>query len=206
MKNTKGYPSRQEAEAILQWAGDLNPGKWISHSRVAARAAETIASAARFDLDKAYVLGLLHDIGRFEGVRGLHHVIAGYELMKSKGNTDSARICLTHSFPVQHFFAYSGKNLDCTEQEIQQIKNFLEHTTYDEYDRLIQLCDALSLPEGITILDSRLIDVALRHGFNDYTIQKWESIFQLKSYFDGLSQTNLYTLFREEIQKSIFGE
>lgn len=199
-----GYPSRREAGAMLRWAGEQNPGRWVDHSMNAARVAETVASAAGLDADKAYALGLLHDVGRFEGVRDLHHVIAGYELMTGKGYDVSARICLTHSFPYKHLGAYSGKNFDCSERELAQIERFLERAEYDDYDKLIQLCDAMSLPSGVTIVDARLMDVAMRHGFNDYTIRKWQSIFDIKSHFDGLCHGNIYALFREEIEESVF--
>lgn len=37
------YPSRNEAEKLLQEAEALNPGPWGNHSRVAAHCAEKIA-------------------------------------------------------------------------------------------------------------------------------------------------------------------
>lgn len=80
MNRVKKYPSRAEAEGLVKWASDLNPGQWVQHCETAATAAERIAVACKMDADKAYVCGLLHDIGRFEGVRALHHAIAGYTL------------------------------------------------------------------------------------------------------------------------------
>ena len=50
------------------------------------------------DAEKAYVLGLLHDIGRKFGVRHLGHVSDGYRFMMSLGYDEAAKICLTHSF------------------------------------------------------------------------------------------------------------
>lgn len=60
--------------------------------------------------------------------------------------------------------------------------------------RLIQLCDALSLPAGVVSMESRLIDVALRHGFNDYTAEKWKAFYRLKAYFDCKMGGNIYTI------------
>ncbi len=91
-------PSKEEAESLLLWAHDQNPGPWLNHSKVVARAAETIAKKCSLDSHRAYISGLLHDIGRYEGPRGLHHVYAGYELVKSKGYDKLAEICLSHSF------------------------------------------------------------------------------------------------------------
>ena len=58
------YPDRKTAEALLTEAEPHNPGPWGDHSRTAAHCAEAIAAACGLDADKAYVLGLLHDIGR----------------------------------------------------------------------------------------------------------------------------------------------
>ncbi|MCL1830716.1 MAG: HD domain-containing protein [Oscillospiraceae bacterium] len=94
-------PTKEEAVQILIWAEEYNPGAWISHCRVVARVAETIALNYDFDAHKAYVFGLLHDIGRYEGIRELHHIYAGYELMQNKGYDQVAKICLSHSVPYQ---------------------------------------------------------------------------------------------------------
>jgi HD superfamily phosphohydrolase YqeK len=48
-----------------------NPGPWGNHSRTAAHCAEKIAKYSGMDSEKAYVLGLLHDIGRKFGKRHL---------------------------------------------------------------------------------------------------------------------------------------
>ncbi len=194
------YPSPQEAEAILAVASQQNPGPWVEHSQVVGRAAKTIAAACKLDENIAYVLGLLHDIGRYEGVRGLHHAVAGHALLLKKGYTHNARICLTHSFPIKNIAAYMGKN-DCSAEESKLIVSTLENAEYDDYDRLVQLCDALCLPQGVTLLEVRLMDVARRHGLNEYTLQKWDAFFALKDYFDKECKTNIYSLFHEEICK-----
>ena len=109
-----GLPSRADAEAILLWAYGQNPGPWADHCRVVARIAKTIAKESGLDTNRAYVSGLLHDIGRYEGVMGLRHIYAGYEMMMRKGYDLIAEICLSHSFPYQDIGAYSGGDLDCS--------------------------------------------------------------------------------------------
>ncbi len=197
-------PSRQDAEALLQWANEQNPGPWAEHSRVVARVAETIARRCDLNGDGIYVLGLLHDIGRFEGIRDMHHIIAGYNLMMEKGYPQVARICLTHSFPYKNIGAYSGKSFDCSSEEIALVHSTLSSVDYDSYDSLIQLGDSLSLPQGVCLLDVRLMDVVRRHGFNDYTLKKWDSIFALKNLFDELCQCNIYDLFHDEVRDVSF--
>lgn len=197
-------PTREQAEAILQWAVRKNPGPWQQHSETAARAAERIAARCGMDADKAYVLGLLHDIGRYEGVRGLHHVIAGCELMQEKGFGGVARVCLNHSFPEPDSTTFNGKR-DCTPEEIEFLDESLAEMEYDDYDRLIQLCDALATAEGVTPIEPRLLDVAIRHGVGNRYQEKWRGFLGLKKYFDEKCGCNIYGLFREDIEKIIFG-
>lgn len=192
-------PSVAQAEKLLSEADKLNPGLWIEHNRTAGFCARSIAEKCEnLNPEYAYVLGLLHDIGRREGITDMKHIIDGYRFMKSMGYDDSARICLTHSFPYKSINSYNGKN-DCNEEETEFIQNFLENTEYDDYDRLIQLCDAISFPNGATLLEKRLVDVVMRRGFNDYTVQKWKAFFDLKEYFDNKTQTDIYKILNVSI-------
>ena len=196
---------REQAHKLLLWAHEQNPGPWLGHAQMAAKAGEALAAACGLNPEKAYIMGLLHDIGRYEGVRGMHHVIAGYELMMQKDEPEIARICLTHSFPVAELDAYTGPQ-DCSAQEIAFLKDTLTQIRMNKYDRLIQLCDALAMPNGISTIEERLFEGNLRHGFNAYTQRKWRAFIDLKKEFDVLCQTNIYRLFREEISARIFAE
>ena len=137
-------PTIIEAEKLLNEAEQRNPGAWIGHSKTAALCAKEIAEHCdNIDIDTAYVFGLLHDIGRREGVTDMRHIIDGYHFMTSLGYDECARICLTHSFPYKDIHSYNGQK-DCTAEETEFIKSFLDNIEYDDYDRLIQLCDALA--------------------------------------------------------------
>jgi hypothetical protein len=195
--------NKETAEELLKWAGNKNPGKWIEHSYNAAKAAEIIAEECSLDKNKAYILGLLHDIGRYEGVTNIRHVYAGYKLMTEKRHTDIAKICLTHSFPDKNIESFTGK-IDCTTEEMDFLKNELERAEYDDYDKLIQLCDVLGSAEGITLMEIRLVDVVRRYGFNENTISKGNAFFEIKEYFDKRCCKNIYELFKDEIIKNIF--
>ncbi|MFQ8833067.1 MAG: HDOD domain-containing protein [Ruthenibacterium lactatiformans] len=62
------FPDRKTALQELAKAEELNPGPWGQHSRNVAHAAELIAGRCdKMDSDKAFVCGLLHDIGRRTG-------------------------------------------------------------------------------------------------------------------------------------------
>ena len=88
---------------------------------------------------------------------------------------------------------YNGQN-DCSEEETTFIASFIDSVEYDDYDRLIQLCDAISFSNGPTYVEKRLVDVVLRRGFNDLTIPKWKAFLELRTYFDEKTGTDIYKL------------
>lgn len=192
----------QQANEQLQTAYQKNPGPWVEHSRSVAENARRIAEHTDcIDPDTAYTMGLLHDIGRAAGVSGIRHIFDGYDRMIALGQPTIARICLTHSFPLKNIHAFQG-SFDCSKQQLAFLQRFLDSCSYDNYDRLIQLCDALSLPSGACILEKRLVDVALRHGVNDLSLEKWRAFLQLKQHFDRLCRCNLYTLLPNVLENS----
>lgn len=201
-------PSKEEAKIMLEEAHTQNPGPWVDHSRTVARIAETIAKECGLDANRAFVSGLLHDIGRYEGVTDLRHIYAGYELMKSKGYDEIAQICLSHSFQSQEdigvYGLRNGSISDCTPVEIEFISSFIANTVFDDYDKLIQLGDAMGLAEGVCLIEVRLINVVRRYGFNDFTLKKWDAIFDIKAHFDKLCGKNIYDLFYDEIIDASF--
>ena len=185
-------PTRKEAEILLQEAELCNPGPWGEHSRIAAHCAEKIAEACGgMDTEKAYVLGLLHDIGRKFGIRHLGHVSDGYSYMLSLGYDEAARICLTHSFNNQRLDEYIGKN-DTSAEEFALIEKSLKEIVMDEYDKLIQLCDALAGSEYVLNIEERMLDVKSRYGF--YPQAKWDSNMNLKLYFEKKAGKDIYDI------------
>lgn len=175
------FPTRSEAEALLREAEACNPGPWGDHSRTAAHCAACIARRCGLDPDKAYVLGLLHDIGRRFGKRHLGHVADGYAYMTRLGWDEPARVCLSHSFQGRSLDDYVGRR-DTTPQETALLRRELERMEYDEYDRLIQLCDALAGAEGVLDVEVRMEDVRRRYGF--YPQSKWDANLALLHRFE----------------------
>lgn len=188
-----GYPERAEAEYLLTEAERCNPGPWGEHSRVAARCAEKIATAAGMDGEKAYVLGLLHDIGRKFGVKHLAHVLDGYRYLMDLGYPDAARICLTHSFCKPDLSVYIG-NFDISQAEQDIMQNLLNGMEFDDYDRLIQLCDCLAGAEGVVDMEARMADVKRRYGF--YHQDKWDTNMWMKGYFEKMAGQDIYKIVR----------
>ena len=190
-----GYPDRQEAHRLLAEAEICNPGPWGDHSRNVAMCAERIAEACGMNAEKAYVLGLLHDIGRKFGIKHLAHVWDGYHYMLSLGYSDAARICLTHSFNFPSLDGYIGKR-DIPEEQQQEIQSMLNELEYDDYDRLIQLCDSMAAAEGIVNMEERMLDVKRRYG--NYPQEKWDNNFALKAYFEEKAGKDIYEIVKNE--------
>ena len=183
-------PTREEAIALVRDGLACNPGPWGRHCLTAAHCAEKIASACGdMDSEKAYILGLLHDIGRKFGTRHLGHVSDGYTYMKSLGYDEAAKICLTHSFNNHTVDEYIGK-FDVSQEELTLIKTKLVETVYDEYDLLIQLCDSLAGADGVLDIEERMNDVKRRYG--SYPQDKWDSNIELMHYFEKRMNQNIY--------------
>ena len=157
------FPDRKTALQELAKAEELNPGPWGQHSRNVAHAAELIAGRCdKMDSDKAFVCGLLHDIGRRTGVAAVRHIIDGKK--------------------------------DISAAQYAFIRDFLNGLDYDDYDKLIILCDALADASGFCILEKRFIDTTRRYGIYPFSIDRWNKTYQYKEYFEALIGNSIYTL------------
>lgn len=186
-------PDIDTALQELETAGKLNPGPWTDHSRNVALAARLIARACGLDGDQAFVLGLLHDIGRRTGIAAVRHIIDGYDYTLSKGWDEAARVCLTHSFPLKDIETDIGKK-DITKEQYEFIKGYLDGIEYDDYDRLIILCDALGEAGGFCILEKRFVDTTRRYGVFPFTVARWNRTLEYKAHFEKIIGKSIYTL------------
>jgi len=123
----------------------------------------------------------------------MHHILDGYYFLKEKGFEDAARICITHSFPIKDVQSAAGK-WDCTNQKLAFVKEYLSNLEYGEYDRLIQLCDAIALPTGFSLIEKRLMDVALRRGVKEYSVLRWKVYLELKQDFEQIIGLPIYKI------------
>lgn len=192
-------PSRAVAEFLLDEGHALNPGPWKNHCYAVAKAAEKIAIAVnkaggKMNPDKAYMYGLLHDIGRRVGPTYMAHVIDGYNYLHNMGYDNAARLCITHSFNLQNIEDYIGK-VDVTDVQYNQIKQLLEEKPFDDYDRLIQLLDSTCGADGTQNLEERMGDVKKRYGY--YPQGKWDKNFELKEYFENLTGKDFYEMIKD---------
>ena len=185
-------PSREEAERILVEAEGCNPGPWGDHSRYTAMCAEHIAALCPdMDADKAYICGLLHDIGRKFGVKHFGHIYDGYRYMLELEYDEVARICLTHSFCIKRVQDYLG-NFDVTPEQQKVVEDALEAIEYDDYDLLIQLCDSMAGAEGVMKMEERMLDVKRRYG--GFPQDKWDRNMELKELFEEKMGKGIYEI------------
>ena len=178
------------AEKELKLAGELNPGPWTQHSINVGIAAKNIAGKVPgMDKEKAYISGILHDIGRRVGIVDIpKHVYEGYMYAESKGWDEVAKICMTHSYPLMiKEFAHEPDN---TEEAF--IKQYLKYCVCDDYDLLIQLCDSVAMDYGFCILEKRFVDVARRYGIWENTLDRWNEKFKIKDYFEAKMGCSIY--------------
>lgn len=185
-------PTREKALKELEIAGSLNPGPWTKHSVNVGIAAEKIAEKIDgMDSNKAYIVGVLHDIGRRVGVVNIPtHVYEGYKYCMSKGWDEAARICMTHSYLLmKDEFDYEPGD-----EQDKAIKDYIVNTEADDYDKLIQLCDALAVDYGFVILEKRFVDVTRRYGIMESYIKGWEVAFAIKEYFEEKMGCSIYSV------------
>lgn len=185
-------PTRDTAEKNLEEAYALNPGPWADHSRYVARACESIAShCPHLNPDDAYIYGLLHDIGRYAGVTSERHLIDGYRYCMTRGWEKAAQICISHAFMIKDISSSIGV-FDMPEEDKAFMAEFVRSAVYDDYDHLVQLCDALALPTGFCLLEKRFVDVALRYGMHPATLDRWKAVLDIKAHFESVMGQSIY--------------
>ena len=109
-----------------------------------------LTSCKDLSSEQAYIFGLLHDIGRYAGVSSERHLIDGYRYCMERGWEKAAQICISHAFMIQDIATSIGE-FDVSDEDYLFMKEFVANAVYDDYDRLVQLCDALAMPTGFCL-------------------------------------------------------
>lgn len=154
--------NKTEAHRLLEHAAERNNGLWVRHSSYVAQIAEEIALHCGMNGNRAYALGLLHDIGKCFGTSKVRHGLLGYDLLCSFSLQDAADICISHCYAIKDIRVYQ-ENEDYLPDEKKRVQDFLEHHEYNDYDRLIQLADGLADNQGFCSLDERIRDILSRN-------------------------------------------
>lgn len=195
--------TRTTAENALLQAERLNPGPWVSHSRYVAMACRNIASRCpTLNPDMAYIYGLLHDIGRYAGVTSERHLIDGYRYCMERGWKKAAQICISHAFMVKDISSSIGV-FDMPPEDKEFMAEFVKNAVYDDYDYLVQLCDALALPTGFCLLEKRFVDVAIRYGTHPATVDRWKAVLRIKDSFETVIGSSIYDWLPGAVENSL---
>lgn len=195
--------TRTIAENALLEAEGANPGPWADHSRYVAKACENIAGRCpHLDADTAYIYGLLHDIGRYAGVTSERHLLDGYRYCAARGWDKAAQICISHAFMVQDIGSSIGV-FDMPPEDKAFMADFVRAAAYDDYDHLVQLCDALALPTGFCLLEKRFVDVAIRYGTHPATVDRWKAVLEIKEHFEAVMGCSIYDCLPGALENSL---
>lgn len=192
--------SKEEAERLLINAGKINSGKWIEHSFNVGIAMQRLAKKLNLNEEKAYIIGILHDIGRIKKGIGMRHIIDGYNYMLDLKQPEIARRCMIHTFFIKDVHS-SCCLWDITDEEGKIIQDYLNQCEYDIYDKLVQISDCLADADGFKMIEQRLLDVHIRKGVNDFSIPTWKSIFKLQDEIEDMLKESIYVSFPEVKEK-----
>lgn len=200
------FPNRLEAQKIFSevvatrnasefpFTGDMEK-TFRDHCAMVADIAEKIAAkTAYLNSEKAYVLGLLHDCGRYVDEPNLkkHHGVAGYKLMMEKGYPDIAKVCITHNV-LCDVFEYNNLPKDADERQF--FKDYISGIDYDDYDLLIQLADSLNNCGKNMTIEKRYEDVSKRYKMSPESLAAHlMSANRIKKYFDEKCSRDVYAL------------
>ena len=186
---------QESLSGILKYASPQIQKEYIFHTTGVAETSYKIAQKCNLNPEKAYALGLLHDYGKIQNEKtsGRAHFIVGYDKMIKEGFSDVARVCISHSFYTKDFDFndFPSYNID----DLNKVKSVLSKIDYDDYDRLIQLCDMFFEGMNKTSYQKRIEGICQRYKLTKKQTKNLESgAKNNKEYFDNLCGCNIYDL------------
>lgn len=92
--------------------------------------------------------------------------------------------------------------MDISPVDQKEMEQFISNHNYNDYDKLIILCDSLALPDRLCILEQRFVDTSIRYGVFPFTVLRWTATYELKKYFEFKMDCSLYDIL-PEIKESI---
>lgn len=187
-------------ELLEDARGKAENDTWIDHCICVGDTAAIIAKELGMDEDKVRAMGYVHDIGKRYGYSAkIHHSVTGYEYLLEQGiDEEFACVCLTHSFLDNTVVCEAAGVLNENMEKFDFLCDYVGSHEYDDYDRLINLCDLMCTRRMVGI-EKRIVDLLLRYGVFPNTVNNLKATLKLKNYFDDLLGYNLYKLFPEEV-------
>jgi len=198
-------PTREQAHQIVMNMGQelqalkIHYMHSFAHYLRVAQNAEQIAKATGFlDVDKAYIMGLLHDYGQIDETRDKKnfHGLIGYKKLMAMGYDEAARASLVHSFfEKEKITPERYKSYD--KASIIECAKLLAQRPFDDYDRLVHMADLMALGAHAVTVEARFEYLAVAYSIDDELLKdKYALACDLKQYFDNLCQCDIYDILK----------
>lgn len=218
---------KNEEPDIRLKKADFIAKRLIRHCIVVGMVSEKLAENMNLNREKAFIIGLMHDVGRFQHTR--FHGLKGYELfinLFDKVGTeifeDIARISLTHTLLDSHekenylyFDVYRNnepKNADIITEDEQKVILARKKVVPNEYDYIVALADHLGTGDKLKpcTLKERLDDIFERYYKGKDQKNRWmfddlaKNKTNLEKYLENITNRKMTEMLAEieEVQDS----
>ena len=174
------------------------------HSMLVSGAAKIIAERCGMDGEKAKIYGEMHDIGKFNlNEHEIYkHPLIGYNIMMEHGYPDIALICLTHSFltvDYERILSFCKNN----EEEAKKIYEILKDVKYDDYIKLIQLCDKVSSFDRYVTITQKLQWYQEKQRISVGMLdRRFARLYTIKAKFDRMAGVDVYFLLKLSVAEN----
>lgn len=160
-------------ESVRPNGARRNTSNWINHCLNVGVVCKNLGTSLNLDADKAFALGILHDVGRKKSQK-FDHTIKGFEYLVDLSYEDEAFACLTHSFvnggrcasnekAEEGFYLDNEGNPHFMDDAVKDdITVFLENYEYNDYDLILNIADLVATSSNIATIEERLKDIATR--------------------------------------------
>lgn len=192
----------EKAYAFLENNSLKDNDQLMKHSINVAIVAERIADELGLNGKKAYVLGLIHDIGKKHETKvEMRHILDGYNFLYNLGYENEARVCLTHSFYDKKLVKkiLYNKGAGFTRDEIRFIISYINKREFDMYDKIVQLADNMGGTNGIMTVERKRMEIILKEGISDVTEVSLRGIFNIQNEIELKLNHSIYKAFPEII-------
>jgi len=81
-----------------------------------------------------------------------------------------------------------------SEEESEFVRKYLNDITYDDYDKLLIVCDSLADSQGFCMLEKRFVNTTRRYGIFSFTVERWNTTFEMKEYFEQQMSCSIYDI------------
>lgn len=190
----------EKAYNLLEINSLKNNDELMQHSLNVAIVAERLADELGLSGKKAYILGLIHDIGKSQvNKKGIRYILEGYNFLYELGYEKEARVCLTHYF-------YDNKlvkkillqnNSEFTDDEIKFITSYINKNGFDMYDKILQIADNMGGKNYIMTIERKRVELILEEGLSDLTEEILRGIYNIQEEIELRLNHSIYRAFPE---------